>query len=102
MAGLGKVLKEAQKMQKKMASIQEELAKTIIEVSAGGGAVKVSASGQQDIVSLTLDPEFLKEDASVVQETILSAVKEALAKAKALNEAEMQKAAGGFSLPGMF
>ena len=49
-----------------------------------------------------LDPEFLKEDATVVQDTILSAVKEALAKAKALNEAEMQKAAGGFSLPGMF
>lgn len=102
MAGLGKVLKEAQKMQKKMASIQEELAKTIIDVSAGGGAVKVSVSGQQEVVALKLDPEFLKEDATVVQDTILSALKEALTKAKALNDAEMQKAAGGFSLPGMF
>ena len=102
MAGLGKVLKEAQKMQKKMASIQEELAKTIIEVSAGGGAVKISVSGQQEVVALKLDPEFLKEDAAVVQDTILSAIKEALTKAKALNDAEMQKAAGGFSLPGMF
>jgi nucleoid-associated protein EbfC len=102
MAGLGKVLKEAQKMQKKMASIQEELAKTIIEVSAGGGAVKISVSGQQEVVGLKLDPEFLKEDAAVVQDTILSAIKEALTKAKALNDAEMQKAAGGFSLPGMF
>ncbi len=102
MAGLGKVLKEAQKMQKKMASIQEELAKKVIEVSAGGGAIKVTITGQQEFVGLTLDPEFLKEDAAVVQETILSAVKEASSKAKALNEAEMSKAAGGFSLPGMF
>ena len=102
MAGLGKVLKEAQKMQKKMASIQEELAKTIIDVSAGGGAVKISVSGQQEVVALKLDPEFLKEDAAVVQDTILSAIKEALTTAKALNDAEMQKAAGGFSLPGMF
>ncbi len=101
MAGVGKLLKETRKMQKKMEALQEELTKKEIEISSGGGAVTIIINGQQEIKSLKLDPEFLKEDVSFVEETILGAITEAHQKSKELNEAEMEKITGGFNLPGM-
>ena len=86
MPGVGKLLKQAQKMQKKMEALQEELALREIEISSGGGAVKIKVNGQQEVMSIALDEEFLKEDKEFVEETILNAVQEALAKAKEMNE----------------
>ncbi len=100
MAGVGKILKQAQKMQKQVEAIQEELASKVIEASAGGGAVTVKASGQGDLLSIHFDPEFLKEEVSLVEETTLEALKQALSDAKALNDELMQKATAGFQLPG--
>jgi len=102
MPGVGKLLKQAQKMQKAMESIQTELETVDIEVSAGGGAVKVTVNGQGALKSLKIDPEFLKEDASTVESVILQAVKDAAAKAKQKSEEEMTKVTGGFSIPGLF
>jgi DNA-binding YbaB/EbfC family protein len=102
MAGVGKLLKQAQKMQKQMAVVQASLAEADLDVTSGGGAVAVKINGQGEFQSLKLDPEFLKEDAAFVEETILDAIKEAAAKAKEMNEAEMQKATAGIGLPGMF
>ena len=102
MAGVGKLLKQAQKMQKQMEAIQASLAAMEIDVTSGGGAVAVKISGQGEFRALKLDPEFLKEEASFVEETILDAIKEAAAKAKTVSEAEMGKATAGLSLPGMF
>lgn len=102
MAGLGKMLKQAAKMQKQLESMQGELAKREFELSAGGGAVKLKINGQGQFTSLEIDPEFLKEDAKVVSETILGAVQEAATKAKAYNESEMQKVTSAFQMPGMF
>ena len=82
MAGVGKLLKQAQKMQKQMEAVQAELAKTILEVSSGGDAIKVKINGQGEFQGFKIDPEFLKEDAEFVEETLLSAVQEAAAKAK--------------------
>jgi DNA-binding YbaB/EbfC family protein len=102
MAGLGKMLKQAAKVQKQIEALQGELEKREIEVSSGGGAVKIKVNGQGKFVALLLDPEFLKEDAKLVSDTVLSAVQEAAAKAKALNESEMQKVTAAFQMPGMF
>ena len=102
MAGLGKMLKQAAKMQKQIEVLQQELEKQEIDISSGGGAVKIKVNGQGKFVALELDPEFLKEDAKVVSETVLGAVQEAAAKAKALNESEMQKVTAAFQMPGMF
>lgn len=103
MAGVRQLLKQAQKMQQKMEAVQAELAERIIEHSAGGGAVVVTITGAQEFQSLKIDPEFLKEDADMVEETLLTAIQEAAAKAKAVNEEEMGKVsqgmAGGF--PGL-
>jgi DNA-binding YbaB/EbfC family protein len=100
MAGLGKVLKQAAKMQKQMEVLQQELEKQEFEISSGGGAVKVKINGQGKFLALALDPEFLKEDAKLVGDTILGAVQEAATKAKQYNEAEMQKITAAFQMPG--
>lgn len=96
------MLKQAAKMQKQIEVLQQELEKKELDVSSGGGAVKIKVNGQGKFVALSLDPEFLKEDAKVVSETVLGAVQEAAAKAKALNESEMQKVTAAFQMPGMF
>lgn len=101
MAGVGKLLKQAAKMQKKIESLQEELTQKELEVSSGGGAVTVKVNGQGEFLSLKIDPELLKEEASLVEETLLQAVKEAATKAKAYNEEEMSKATQGFNMPGL-
>lgn len=102
MAGVGKLLKQAQKMQKQIEQLQSSLDTQVIDVSSGGGAVQVKVSGSGKFLSLKLDPEFLKEDAKLVEETILNAVQEAAQKAKERNDAEMQRISSAFQMPGMF
>lgn len=102
MAGVGKLLKQAQKMQKQIETMQSSLEAQVIDVSSGGGAVQIKINGAGKFLALTLDPEFLKEDSKLVAETLLRATQEAAAKAKELNEAEMQKISAGFPLPNMF
>ena len=99
MAGVGKLLKQAAKMQKKMEVLQEKLAQLELEVSSGG-AIYIKINGQGEFLSLKLDPEFLKEDPAFVEEALLEAVKEAAAKAKEINEEEMSKVSDGFQFPG--
>jgi DNA-binding YbaB/EbfC family protein len=102
MAGLGKFLKQAQKAQKQMELVQQQLAARELETSAGGGAVRVKINGSGEFLALTLNPDFLKEDAGLVADTILEAVKQAAAQAKAANEDEMKKVTAQFQMPGMF
>jgi len=102
MAGVGKLLKQAQKMQKQIETMQAALETQVIDVSSGGGAVQVKVNGAGKFLAVTLDPEFLQEDPKLIGETVLNAVQEAAAKAKALNESEMARISSAFSLPGMF
>lgn len=102
MAGVGKLLKQAQKMQRQIEDMQKTLETRELEISSGGGAVKVKINGAGKFLGLTLDPEFLKEDAKVVQDAILAAVQEAATKAKELNDSEMQRISSAFQMPGMF
>lgn len=102
MAGVGKLLKQAQKMQKQIETLQSELEAKEIEVTSGGGAVKVKINGAGKFISLILDPEFLKEDAKLVSEAILSAIQDASKQAKEQNDSEMQKVTSAFQMPGLF
>ena len=95
MAGVGKLLKQAQKMQKQMQAIQEELAEKELEISSGGGAVSIVITAQSEFRSIKIDPEFLKEDAEFVEETLLGAIQEASTKAKEANEEAMAELTGG-------
>lgn len=101
MAGVGKLLKQAQKMQKRIEALQNELAEKELEISGGGGAVVIKITASGDFRNITIDPELLKEDAGLIEETILQAVKEASSQAKTLHEEEMGKATEGMSLPGL-
>jgi DNA-binding YbaB/EbfC family protein len=102
MAGVGKLLKQAQKMQRSIETLQADLDAREIEVTAGGGAVKVRVSVSGKFRAITLDPEFLREDAKVVSETVLAAVQDAERQAKELNDSEMQKVTAAFQMPGVF
>jgi DNA-binding YbaB/EbfC family protein len=102
MAGVGKLLKQAQKMQKQIEGLQGQLDAKELEIASGGGAVKIKITGSGKFLGLTLDPEFLKEDAKFVADTILTAVQDAAKQAKEQNDAEMQKVTAAFQMPGMF
>ena len=95
MAGVGKLMKQAQKMQKQMEGIQSQLAEQIIEVSSGGGAINIKINAQGEFQAFKIDPEFLKEDAEFIEETLLGAVQEAAAKAKETSEEAMGAVTGG-------
>lgn len=102
MAGVGKLLKQAQKMQRGIESLQAELEAKEIDVTSGGGAVKIKVNGNGKFLSLVLDPELLKEDPKFVADTVLTAVQDAARQSKEYNEAEMQKVTSAFQMPGMF
>ena len=102
MAGVNKLLREAEKMQRKMQELQKSLETREVDVSSGGGAVQIKITAAGKFLSLKLDPEFLKEDSKLVEETVLSAVQEAATKAKEINDAEMQRISASFQMPGMF
>lgn len=102
MAGVGTLLKQAKKMQEKIEAMQKSLETREIDVSSGGAAVRIKINGAGKFLALTLDPEFLKEDPKFIAETLLHATQEAAAKAKELNDAEMQKISAGFPMSGMF
>ncbi|HWA10681.1 MAG TPA: YbaB/EbfC family nucleoid-associated protein [Opitutaceae bacterium] len=102
MAGVGKLLKQAQKMQRGIEALQSQLEAKEIDVTSGGGAVKLKVNGAGKFLALTLDPEFLKEDAKLVADTLLVAIQDAAKQAKEYNDTEMQKVTSSFQMPGMF
>ena len=100
MPGVGKLLKQAQKMQRQMEALQTQLETREIDVTAGGGAVAIKVSGSGKFLALKLDPEFLKEDPKLIEETLLLAMQDAAKKAKDTYDAEMQKVTSAFQVPG--
>ena len=102
MAGLGKFLKQAQKMQAEMTRVQEELAKREVEGTSGGGAVKAIAHCDGTIASIKIDPKVVDpKDVEMLEDLVLGAVTNALQTAKKTQEEEMGKVTAGMNLPGM-
>ena len=102
MPGVGKLLKQAQKMQRAIEALQSQLDAREIEVATGGGAVKLKVSASGKFLALSLDPEFLKEDPKLVSDTVLAAFQDAAKQAKEMNDSEMQKVTSAFQMPGIF
>jgi DNA-binding YbaB/EbfC family protein len=102
MKGMGNMMKQAQQLQAKMAKMQEELAEKTIEGSAGGGMVKVVASGKQQIVSVRIEKEVVDpEDVDMLQDLVLAAANDALNKSQEMVSSEMSKLTGGMNIPGL-
>jgi DNA-binding YbaB/EbfC family protein len=96
------LLKQAQKMQAKVSEMQAELADRRIEASAGGGMVTAIVNGKQELVGLKLEREVVNaDDVEMLEDLVLAAVNEAMARAGELAAEEMRKITGGLSLPGL-
>lgn len=94
--GQGGMMQQIQKLQKQMEEAQAKLAEETVSATAGGGAIKVTMTGDQKCKSVEISPEFLKDaDAEMLQDMILSAVNMALDESRALQEKLMGPLAGG-------
>src|SRR5579862_3874571 len=102
MSSIGKLMKQAARMQQQMEEIQAKLAAQTVETTSGGGAVKVVAKCDGSLASIKIDPQALNpSDAQLVEDMVLTAVNQALSQARDISNAEMGKVTSGLSLPGM-
>ncbi len=98
----GNMMKQAQKMQAKMAEMQEQLKEERLEASAGGGMVRVTISGDLQVQSIVVDPAAVDpDDVEMLQDMITAAVNEAIRSAQELAARRMNEITGGMSIPGM-
>lgn len=102
MPGVGKLLKQAQKMQRSIETLETELEKREIDVAAGGGAVRVKVAASGKFLGLELDADFLKEEPKVVAATLLAAFQDAARQAKDCHDSEMKKITEALQMPGFF
>jgi hypothetical protein len=95
-------MKQAKKIQEKMAQMQAELETKTVEASAGGGMVTAVVNGKFEVLSLTIDKEVVNaQDVEMLQDLIVAAVNEGVRKAQEMAAAEMSKITGGFNIPGL-
>jgi DNA-binding YbaB/EbfC family protein len=95
-------MQQAQQLQAKLLKAQEELANLSLEVSSGGGAVKVTVNGQQQIKSIKIAKEVVNpEDVEMLEDLVLSAITEAYAKSQEAAAAKMGGITGGLKIPGL-
>jgi DNA-binding YbaB/EbfC family protein len=93
-----KMLQQVKQMQDRMSKVQADLETETVEATAGGGAVRVVATGTQKVVSVTIDPEAAS-DTEMLQDLVVAAVNEAMEKSKQLAASKMQAVASGLGLP---
>lgn len=96
------MMRQAQELQAKLAKAQQELANITVEASSGGGAVKVTINGQQKIQQIKISPEAINpDDVEMLEDLILAAVNEAIAKSQELAAKHLGKITGGLKIPGL-
>jgi hypothetical protein len=102
MSSIGKLMKQAARMQQQMEEVQAQLAARTIEATSGGGAVKVVVKCDGTIASIKIDPQAINAaDAQLLEDMILSAANQALSQAREVSNTEMGKVTSGLSLPGL-
>src|SRR5271168_4492830 len=102
MSGIGKLMKQAARMQQQMEDVQAKLAAKTVEATSGGGAVKVIAKCDGTIASIKIDPQALNPaDAQLVEDMVLTATNQALAQAREISNTEMGKVTSGMNIPGL-
>jgi len=94
-------MKQLQRAQAEMARVQEELKSDLVTASAGGGAVKVSVTGDMTVTNVVIDPRAVDpEDVTMLQDMVMAAVNEAMRQAQELANQKMSRVMGGMGLPG--
>ena len=95
-----KMMQQAQEMQKKMKEIQDGLQNIEVEGSSGGGLVKVTVNGKNEVKKINIDPSLLKpEENEILEDLIVAAMNEAKKKSEEATAEEMKKMTGGLNLP---
>lgn len=95
-------MKQAKKLQERMANLQQELETMTVETTSGGGMVSVVVNGKFELQSLKIDREVVNpDDLDMLQDLIMAAVNEGIRKAQEMTSAEMAKLTGGLSIPGL-
>ncbi len=99
---LGKMMKQAQKMQEDLAKAQESLQGQTVEGTAGGGVVSITCNGHREVTAVKIKPEAVDpDDIETLEDLVLAAVRDAQTKAAALAQTQLGGIAGGLNLPGM-
>jgi nucleoid-associated protein EbfC len=102
MSNIGKLMKQAARMQQQMEQVQAQLATRTVEATSGGGAVKVIAKCDGNLASIKIDPRALNpSDVQLLEDMILSAANQSLGQAREITNAEMGKVTSGLNLPGL-
>ena len=102
MQNIGNIMKQAKKMQERMARIQQELETKTVEAQAGGGMVQVVVNGRFELVSIKIEKEVVNpDDIEMLQDLVAAAVNEGIRKAQEMASTEMAKITGGLSIPGL-
>tara|TARA_B100000315_G_scaffold259093_1_gene313573 strand:- start:6525 stop:6851 length:327 start_codon:yes stop_codon:yes gene_type:complete len=100
---LSGMMKQAQALQDQLAKLKDEAAHKTVTASAGGGMVEVTANGAQEIVSIQIDAEVMKDqDVDMLQDLLISGTNEALRKSRELMADELKGLTGGIQIPGLF
>ena len=95
-------MRQAQELQAKLAKAQKELSDTTLEASSGGGVVKVTVTGQQQIQSVKISPEVINpDDVELLEDLVLTAVNEAITKSQELAAQQLGGLTGGLKIPGL-
>jgi len=103
MKGMQNLMKQAQQMQQKMATLQKELETREIETSSGGGMIKIKITGKQQIVSLSINKECIDpNDVAGLEDLVKTAVNQAIKESQDMVSGAMSKITGGINIPGMF
>lgn len=99
--GMGELMRQASRMQRKVEARKEELKGTEYEASAGNDQVKAKVNGAQEVLRVEVAPELLKDDLELAQDMIVAAINAALTKSRDSVEAELEKVTGGLKIPGL-
>jgi len=101
--GLGDMMKQVQKMAEDTQKLEEELANQRLEATSGGGMVRAVANGKGELIEVKIDPQVVDpEDVEMLEDLVVSAVREVLEKGVALKAERLQEITGGLSIPGLF
>ena len=93
--GMGKLMKQAQEMQSKMAKAQEELGDIEVEGQSGGGMITALVNGKKELLSLNIEDEILEEDKEMIEDLVVAAVNQAIQNATKAADEKMNSITGG-------
>ena len=103
--GMGKLMKQAQEMQSKMAKAQEELGDIEVEGQSGGGMITALVNGKKELLSLNIEDTILEEDKEMIEDLVVAAVNQAIQNATKAADEKMNSITGGMmgnmKIPGM-